>query len=237
MSMAIEVNSTQAICSKCGTRYTRRKGYFPVSYAILHKGIGHTHVCKDCIDSIYNEYLSKCNELGYDTAAAVRQVCRKLDLYWSEKAFHQIERKSTTRSMMTQYIAKINTATYVGKSYDDTLLEEGTLWDFISASACNASASNPVKSTANTDHDDVSQRRDIDISDEVIAFWGTGLEPEMYEALEQRRSYWMSRFPDGVDIDIGTEAIIRQICSLELDINRDRPGRGRRRRRVTRRYN
>jgi len=45
----------------------------------------------------------------------------------------------------------------------------------------------------------------------------------MYNQLEDRRKYWMSRLPnEGRDIDIGTEAIIRQICSLELDINRDR---------------
>ena len=32
----------------------------------------------------------------------------------------------------------------------------------------------------------------------------------------------MSKFPEGIELDVGTEALIRQICSLELDINRDR---------------
>lgn len=32
----------------------------------------------------------------------------------------------------------------------------------------------------------------------------------------------MSKFPEGTELDVGTEALIRQICSLELDINRDR---------------
>lgn len=44
----------------------------------------------------------------------------------------------------------------------------------------------------------------------------------MYRELEQRRQYWMSKFPEGTELDVGTEALIRQICSLELDINRDR---------------
>ena len=52
--MAIQVDSPRAVCSKCGTDYSRQKGYFPVSYAVLHKGVGHTHVCRDCIDALYN---------------------------------------------------------------------------------------------------------------------------------------------------------------------------------------
>lgn len=32
----------------------------------------------------------------------------------------------------------------------------------------------------------------------------------------------MSKLPKDIEVDIGTEAIIRQLCSLELDINRDR---------------
>lgn len=211
--MGIEVNSVRAVCSRCGTDYSRQKGYFPVSYAVLHKGVGHTHVCKTCIDEIYNEYLAQC----HNAPDAVRQVCRKLDLYWSEKVYRQVERKSTTRSMMTQYIAKINTASYAGKSYDDTLLEEGALWNF--------GASAPVETNNISDDNDSDMQEpeeEIEIPEDVIAFWGTGYEPDMYIALEQRRSYWMSRLPKDMDIDIGTEAIIRQICSLELDINRDR---------------
>lgn len=211
--MAIEVHSANAICSKCGTAYSRHKGYFPVSYAVLHKGVGHTHVCKDCIDEMYNGYLAQCN----NAPDAVRQVCRKLDLYWSDKVYQIVARKSTTRSMMTQYIAKINTVSYAGKSYDDTLSEEGTLWNFgrneTYGEVCDA---------ATSDEPDEAEQEilEIEVSDEAKAFWGPGYTPDMYASLEQRRLYWMSRLPE--DIDIGTEAIIRQICSLELDINRDR---------------
>lgn len=213
--MAIEVSSVRAICSKCGTNYSRQKGYFPVSYAILHKGVGHTHVCRNCIDSMYDEYLSKCN----DPKLAVRQVCRKLDLYWSESIFNQVFKKSTIRSMMTDYIRKTTTTKYAGKSYDDTLLEEGTLWNF--------EKSEIDKDSTIVDSNNAPEKMEVvlenyGISDEAAAFWGAGYTPEMLVDLEQRRSYWMSRLPKDIDIDIGTEAIIRQICSLELDINRDR---------------
>lgn len=206
--MAIEMSSDTAICSRCGKKYSRRKGYFPVSYAILHKGIGYIPVCKDCIDTMYNTYLAQCN----NAKDAVRQMCRKLDLYWSESVYEMVSRKSTTRSMMTQYIAKINTVSYAGKSYDDTLSESGTLWSF------------DEDVNSGTDYDDSNTQADeiIETPDEIIAFWGSGYSDEMYRELEQRRQYWMSKFPDGIELDVGTEALIRQICSLELDINRDR---------------
>ena len=57
---------------------------------------------------------------------------------------------------------------------------------------------------------------------EIVAFWGSGYSDDMYKELEERRLFWMSRFPKGTKLDIGTEALIRQICALELDINRDR---------------
>lgn len=207
--MAIEVNASSAICSKCGKSYGRRKGYFPVNYGLLYKGVGYVSVCKDCIDAMYNGYLSQCNS----AKDAVRQMCRKLDLYWSDKVYEVVERKNTTSTMMTSYIAKINTVSYSGKSYDDTLAEEGTLWNWGVQAVVQET---PVYSAEETQQDEP------EISDDVIAFWGAGYTPEMYESLEQRRSYWMSRFPEDYELDIGTEAIIRQICSLELDINRDR---------------
>lgn len=209
--MAIEVNSTNVICSKCGRAFSRRKGYFAVNYGDLYKGIGHLSVCKDCVDELYNKYLSQCNS----AKDSVRQVCRKLDLYWSEKVFDLVEKKSTTQTMMTTYLSKINTITYAGKSYDDTLSEEGSLWDF-------SDNSQNFKKAVTDDSSNESEDDLEDIPPEVILFWGTGYDAEMYKALEQRKDYWMSRFPNKENLDIGAEAIIRQICALELDINRDR---------------
>ena len=162
---------------------------------------------------MYNGYLSQCNS----AKDAVRQMCRKLDLYWNERVFEVVERKSTTHTMMTSYISKINTITYSGKSYDDTLSEEGTLWNWNN----NTQLEQPVIEEEEDIYENIPSKTE-EIPKDVIAFWGTGYTAEMYTDLEQRRSYWMSRFPQDYELDIGTEAIIRQICSLELDINRDR---------------
>lgn len=211
--MAIELSSDRIVCFKCGLAYSRRKGYFSVSYAIQHKGVGYLPICKDCVDNMYNQYLARCDN---NSESAVRQMCRKLDIYWSKKLYEAVKIKTTSRSMMTQYLAKLaNGAKTVGKCYDDTLSEEGTLWEF-------AGFTEEPEQPAETEPAISEEELLKDIPDEVIAFWGTGYTADMYTQLEQRRSYWMSKFPGDFDLDIGTEAIIRQICSLELDINRDR---------------
>lgn len=238
--MALEVSSDAAICSKCGKKYGRRRGFFPVSYAILHKGLGYIPVCKDCIETMYSTYLSQC----HNAKDAVRQMCRKLDLYWNESVYDAAEKKSTTRSIMTQYITKINTATYAGKSYDDTLLDEGIFWNFTLDKTSNdtlqtSDQSAQVRVGENSANNDLENPdvaadnneamseylRDLSsftVTKDIITFWGTGYTKQMYAELEQRRAHWMDRLPKDTELDIGTEVLIRQICSLELDINRDR---------------
>lgn len=213
--MPIEVSTDKAVCCKCGIAYGRKKGYFPVSYAELYKGTGYMPICKDCVDKMYNRYLSQCN----DAKTAVRQMCRKLDIFWDEGVFEYTMKKSSTRSVMTQYIVKVNSVTYAGKSYDDTLSSEGSLWSF------GKTASPLIREQAAYENVKASDDNDDDlegIDDSVIAFWGTGYSAEMYRELEQKRKYWTSRFPEGTVLDVGTEAIIKQICGLELDISRDR---------------
>lgn len=218
---AMDVMQTNVVCSRCGLSYGRRKGYFPVSYAALHKGIGYVPVCKTCIDDMYNKYLTQTE----DTSAVVRQVCRKLDLYWNKTIFEDVERRNTTHSMMTAYMAKLNTTRYAGKCYDDTLSDEGALWSHIDASDFS------TEDIDDFDDDDdgldsneeiIGIDNSIEITDEIIAFWGPGFTTSMYRELEQRRRYWMSRLPEDTVLDVGTEALIRQICNLEISINKNR---------------
>ena len=207
--MALELSSDRAVCYKCGTEYSRHKGYFPVSYATLHKGVGYVPVCKSCIDTMYNSYLTQCN----DAKNAVRQVCRKLDLYWSDSVFEVVSRKATTRTMMTQYIAKINTVTYAGKSYDDTLSEEGTLWNFVHINTDKTEYIEPGVSDGAFDNSEVPK--------EILAFWGTEYDPNMYDILEKKFAYYKESFPENAKIDLGTERLLRQLCILEATIDRD----------------
>lgn len=205
--MSFNVTTEQTTCFRCGKIYSKRKGNFSNSFAPLYKGIGTLHICKNCLLAMYKEYFEECQ----DIKLATRQICRALNLYWNESAFNYIEPKADVNNVIFLYINRINTYLYSGKSYDDTLREEGSLWDFVPDERSNLKME---------DEEDTDDLKDVDPA--IIEFWGVGYNKSMYDELEQRRKYWMNRLPEGVNIDVGTEAIIRQICALELDINRDR---------------
>lgn len=220
--MPIEVSNERTSCCRCGTAYGRKKGYFPVSYGALYKGAGYLPYCKSCVDTMYNDYLAQSGDVN----TAVRQMCRKLDLYWNETVCESVAKKATTRTMMTNYIQRINNIAYAGKCYDDTLAEEGRLWKFNEGAVVDAVGLSPdglqvsgIRSGDSDDTDGDGVEFD-DIPEEVIQYWGPGYTPERYQDLETRRTYWINNLPDGITPDVGMEALIRQICVLEIDINR-----------------
>lgn len=208
--MEFEIGNDGVYCHRCGTKYPQRKRYFPVNYGILYKGVGYLPYCKECIDAMYNGYLEVCRE----PEVAARQVCRKLDLYWNKSLFEQATRKSTPRTLMSMYLSRLSAATYTGRSYDDTLAEEGSLWSFPGTTIQDIYI--PVSEAGEDTEEDARK-----ISDEVIAFWGNGYSPSMYMELEQRKKYYLTKIKDRGELDVGTEILVRQICNLEVSIARD----------------
>lgn len=205
---AIEVNASGTVCRKCGVAYGRLKGNFPISYAQLHKGVGYLPYCRSCVDSMYDAYLAECG----DTKRAVRQMCRKLDLYWNEKSFEAVEKTTSNRSMMTGYIARVNGLKQAGKSYDDTLREENAMWEW------NATlGSEPTTQPVAHQHEAEDAVSVIEVPEDVIEFWGSDFEPEFVMKLDKRYKHWT----DGAELDKGSVSLYKQICILEEMINRD----------------
>lgn len=225
--MNLEFTSSTVKCPRCGEDYNTRRGHFHISYAQNYKGIGYIPICHKCISTMFDQYLLKC----HDEKAAMRQVCRKLDLYWHDDIYEYVKNRSASKTLVVAYIKRITNTNYVGKSYDNTLEEEGTLWDFTTAEERSASNNDDgvVDSAAETTAEpepepEPEPEEQIEIPQEVIDFWGPSYTPDMYLELEKRRLYWMDRlkFGEGVELPAGTESLIRQICGLEIDINRER---------------
>ena len=208
--MSIELTTPRSFqCYRCGTQYPTTRGYFQANSCYLYKGVGYLPYCRTCIDDMYGKYLAICK----DSKRAVRQLCRKLDLVWSEKVFDAAERQNSEKSLMAAYISKINTIHHAGKSYDSTLNEEGMLWKW------------PNSSMDNEITDEETSETDISVappSEEVISFWGPGYTAEMYAELEARLRYYRSQMDDSTKQDLGTDALLRQIAMLEIDINKAR---------------
>ena len=172
---SIEINASSSQCRKCGTAYGRLKGNFPVSYATLYKGQGYMPYCRDCIDEMYDTYYMVCK----DAKLAVRQMCRKLDLYWNEGAYQYSELKSGSKSMMTTYIARINGVNFAGKSYDDTLIEEGSIWSSLSSELAQTGY-NTVKPSEDSEQ----------VDPELADFWGADYSQEFLLRLDKRYKKW-----------------------------------------------
>lgn len=206
--MPIELSSDRAVCYRCGTPYSKKKGYFSVCHGESYKGVGYMHICKSCVEKIYNLYLAQCN----DPRLAVRQTCRKLDLYWSDAIYEPVIKKSTAKTVMVQYITKVNSITYAGKSYDDTLLSEGIFWSF--------SPSFDNKSESQNDSESKKEKEEDQIPQEIVDFWGGGYSNDVYRFLDQRYKYYLSKLTNGTNIDVGKEILLKQIPILEYDINR-----------------
>lgn len=207
--MSIDFNNEAIVCSRCGATFKGRKNNFYVCRSSMYKGTGFLPWCTRCVEAIYNKYLAQCQ----DARIAVRQTCRKLDLYWSDAIFDYVMNKNRTRTVMAAYISRANSGGYEGNSYDDTLGGEGTLWYFPSLTG-ETETSTAVPTSSETEDEP-------NIPEDVVAFWGSGYSPSMYAELEQRRNYYISKLPAGTEIDIGSEALIRQICNLEVSIARD----------------
>ena len=206
----LPVSNQKFYCYRCGMAFSRQKGYFPVSHSPMYRGIGYLPFCNDCIDTLFDEYRQS---LGSDREA-MRRLCMKLDLYWHDSIFDMVERTAGVNSKVRSYIGKTNIIRYIDKSYDDTVEEEER----------NGIAAARQEERVQTGYlpEDDAQEENIDIPEDVILFWGPGYTPKMYLELEERKKYWLSRFPVGNNFDIGEEALIRQICNLEIDINHDR---------------
>lgn len=206
----LPVSNQKFYCYRCGMAFSRQKGYFPVSHSPMYRGIGYLPFCNDCIDTLFDEYRQS---LGSDREA-MRRLCMKLDLYWHNSIFDMVERTAGVNSKVRSYIGKTNIIRYIDKSYDDTVEEEER----------NGIAAARQEERVQTGYlpEDDAQEENIDIPEDVFLFWGPGYTPKMYLELEERKKYWLSRFPVGYNFDIGEEALIRQICNLEIDINHDR---------------
>lgn len=216
---AVEVNVSSSVCRRCGIAYSRLKGYFPVCYSSLYKGTGYLPYCRTCVDALLADYYV----VTKDYKSALRQVCRKLDLYWSDDLYEQTARQTSTRSLMTNYITRSNGIKYVGKSYDDTLEEEGTLWVWDSIQNENAHKDmEPPEESVQEEPETVEEPEEIiEIAEETMMFWGPGYTNKVYHELEQRFQYYKAQMND-VQMDVGTEALLRQIVMLEIDINKAR---------------
>lgn len=187
-------------CTRCGKEHNNRHQYFYKSQSpLFYNNDRYLPICKDCMIEIYDNY----KKILGDDKEAMRRLCMKLDIYWNESIYNSMQKSPTATNNISVYIRTTNLKSYKGKTYDDTLKEEAESEDTISLDYVRAMSND-----------------EIEISPEIVDFWGGGLTPSFYRDLEHRLAKWI----DGrniKDVDIGEITVIKQICLLEVMINQD----------------
>ena len=199
-------------CIRCGRHFKKQTNNFPKLQSPMYMANdGFSPICRHCFIELLNRYT---DVLG-DEKEAVRRMCLKFDIYWTDAIWDMLAKTNAASSRILAYISKANLVMYAGKTYDDTLDEERQA-QLEAAQALVISELQTMK-----DGNDGVLVTDIPtVPQETIDYWGSGLPPEMYLELEKRRAYWDSQRDTSI-VDLGAEALLRQICVLEVTINRD----------------
>lgn len=186
-----------------------------MSHSPLYRGTGYLPFCKDCVDEMYEKYL----QILGDDREAIRRMCMKLDLYWSDELYEMVANRAASPSTrMRSYIGKTNLVKYIGKTFDDTLDEEAEEARNKAQIAQVMSAQPQMTMDDDTDDMESSVLQKIVIDKEMIDFWGVGYPPDMYLELAKHYEEWTN----GQTItDPGERSLYRQLSLLEVTIARD----------------
>lgn len=203
-------------CTRCGRGYRSQKGNFPASQSPLYAANNNfLTVCQDCLEEMYRHYRAVLGG-GDDDYEAIRRMCMKFDIYWHPDLFKSLQKVESDRSRMKAYIRMANLYQYKDRTFDDTLDEEA-----LAAADEKAILQAAVaRTTVYVDTEDEPEEPPVDPG--LIKFWGTGLAPSLYGELQARFQYWCEELnTDPEHMDAGTKSVLRQICNLEVQSNKD----------------
>ena len=151
---------------------------------------------------------------GEDVAA--KRVCMKLDIYWNENLFRATRsslKEEANSSLIRAYISKTNLVRYRGKTFDDTLLEEAEVWQ-----AAEAARQKELADNLHAMDNGAPRLEDVE-------FWGDGYTAREYALLNRKYEQWVGDRTDENgeqdELPVGTSTLYRQICTLEMQINRN----------------
>jgi len=179
-------------CSSCGKTY-KIIDNFPVSQSTIFVGWDyHMPFCKKCVNALYDRYYN----IYQNESLAVRRVCERFDIYFSEDIVNSTTVSFKNQTRMIKYITAINMPNYRGKTYDDTIREESKLV------------------SSEEDLMKFKENGDTTINPNAIERWGVGMfETSEYELLEDHYKMLKKANPN---CDSNQEIFIKSLCHLNL---------------------
>ena len=199
----------QYICTRCGKTYKNQTVSFPSSQSpLFQENNKRLPVCKTCINEIFQYYKERFG----DEKAAIKRICLKFDMYWSEDIYNLVPKSNTSTSRILSYISKLNSNSnllqYAGKTFDDAIEEEERLF--------GARAVSRLASETNA----VVDKEELEATQKSIDFWGMGFPAVYYAELDKHWADWCGD-RDPKTMDKAEMSLYKQICLLEVKIAQD----------------
>lgn len=192
----------KVFCVCCGN--TNQKNFYS-SINESHKATGgKLPWCKNCVSDQYDKYLKQYG----DSQLAIYYTCRKFDLPFSLSAFNGAKNNSIKVgwNVLQSYFKEINSgigqANNYGNCFDDTK-------DNIETIDINNTITNLENSSS------------FEVTEDTIKYWGKGRQNWEYEYLEDEIFRLKTDFECP---DYGMEMIMKDICFINLDIEKIRQG-------------
>ncbi len=187
-----EPKKEKIICSSCGNSKDPSRDYYS-SHSPFHKHTSRLHVCKDCFWEYVNEDMERFK-------SALRGIDKPYlaDLIKSSKE----ESDRTDKNPFAIYMKNVVMPQYRNFTWEDS--------DFEGFKKTGLTNINELNNNETED--------DIDFA-EVSKYWGNGYANWEYDFLEDERIKLMSSFECP---DYGMEMIMKDICFINLDIEKVR---------------
>lgn len=188
---------------------------FYKSHSKIHSGCNmFIPICKDCLESFYNEYFEKYEkeieesedidadslEDYYVEKKVIKRLCMMNDIYYDDSLFESALKHSNKNTMFSAYMKIVNLIQNKKKTYDTTLMNE-------------------EKAIADEDKsvivcDDAKNLKRV--NKKTIRFFGEGLKDEKdYEFLQEQYDDWTARHECKTKAQ---EEVFKQICFTQLEL-------------------
>lgn len=195
-------NTDKSYCRKC-TQWKAIDNFHETTNPLLDTN-GRLSVCKECANDVFLHYY----RIYGDMRKAIVYTCRDLDIRFSEDALSQAQvhiekmkaRGHKPRNIFGYYKSKLGSFGRANKGYDS--------FRFIDSDP------NEAEVVIKFDTDE-------DIEEELVKYWGEGKEPWEYRFLDNEMFKMKTDFECP---DYSMEMIMKDICFLNLEIEKVRKG-------------
>lgn len=205
--------SGQGYCRKCQKTKSLNSNFYEATNPFLDTN-NYMSICKDCCNDIYNHYFSIYGNMR----EAIHAVCQDLDIRFSEQALEQ------TQSHIEKLLSRGKNANAVFGYYKSKLGSTGKnnerLDSFRYKDSDNLLDINLENNKINNINMELNDD-DFILTEDIIKYWGNGRDIWEYKFLENEIIRLKTDFECS---DYGMEMIMKDICFINLDIERIRWG-------------